>query len=252
VSRLAAVCLVAAAFAAPARADDAGVRRADAGVGPDEIAKTAPLARTSRPEDLLVRNVNVVIERKGDRLEVTETVSFASREGRRFVPRGRLRLALPRGAVAPKISKDVEEQLAAEVDAAGFAVLDDVVPEGGSLTVSFEVPIHGGRAAFAQRLPAAFDELEVISTWTRGAAKLSVAGCRPAVRDELTNGVTALVAMGRGLDRDELSVELSGIDDGPERFVRRAALAACLALLAWGVFAAAASTRRRRRKGAGP
>ena len=243
-----------AALAVPwsARAIDAGTGEVgDAGVAPEDErpardAPPQPLAATSDRAALSLRHVHVVLERKGDRIEVSELMTFASREGTRFSSPEGLRVALPPGAVAPRTTDAEGAQLTAEVDAAGFVVVDPIGPGGDDLSVTFEVPIAGGVAAFEQRLPAETPSFQVVSTWTRAPARLRVVGAGDAVRDELQNGLVALVAIGRERRTRALSVTLSGVEDGADAWPRRAALAACAALFAAGIIAFVRTRRRER------
>jgi hypothetical protein len=249
---LAAVLL--AALAAPwlARAADAGPEAADAGApierrGREEAPR--PLAPTADLGALSIRHLHVVLERKGDRLEVSEMMTFASRPGTRFEsPRG-VRVALPAGAVAPRTFDADGARLAAAADAGGVVISDPIGPGGHDLSISFEVPIAGGAAAFRQRLPVAAASFQVVSTWTSGRADLRVAGAGAAVRDELENGLVALIAEGAAVPGGALDVRVTGIADGAEAWPRRAALALCVALLAAG--ARAFARRRRRERGGG-
>jgi hypothetical protein len=252
---VAAVCTV-LALPWTARAGDGGADDAEDGGTGTEIDRPirekppAPLAPTSELAALSLRHVHVVLGRKGDRIEVSELMTFASREGTRFsVPKG-LRLSLPAGAVAPRTTDADGAQLTAEIDAAGFVVLDPIGPGGNDLSVSFEVPIEDGVAAFEQRLPVDVSSFQVVSTWTRDPARLRVAGAKEAVRDELQNGLVALIAVGREPENRTLSVTLSGIEEGAEQWVRRAAFAICAALLAAGLLAFA--RRKRRERGGTP
>ena len=223
-----------------ARADASA---ADGGV--DEEPK--PLAATSEIGALSIRHLHVVLERKGDRMEVSELLTFASRAGTRFSAAEGLRVLLPKDAVAPRTDDADGAQLAAAVDAEGFVITEPVGPGGDDLSLTFEVPIEGGVAEFEQRLPVAAASFQVVSTWTRGRARLRVAGAGDGVLDELSNGLVALIAMGRKPGTRALVVTLSGIEDGAEAWARRAALAACMALFAAGAWAFA----RRRRMGTG-
>ena len=220
--------------------------RADAGAadgGADE--EPEPLTATAEIGALSIRHLHVVLERKGDRMEVSELLTFASRPGTRFsAPKG-LRVLLPTDAVAPRTDDADGAQLAAAVDAEGLVITEPIGPGGDDLSLTFEVPIEGGVAAFEQRLPVAAASFQVVSTWTRGRAHLRVAGAGDGVLDELANGLVALIAMGRKPGTRALIVTLSGIEDGAEAWVRRAALAVCVALFAAGAWAFA----RRRRKG---
>jgi hypothetical protein len=253
---IAAACVV-VAVPWTALAADAGVADDTGDAGAASVAERPareeppePLASTSDVAALSLRHVHVVLERKGDRMEVSELLTFASREGTRFfAPKG-LHIPIPSGAVAPRTMDADGAQLTAEVDAAGFAVVDPIGPGGDDLSVTFEVPIEGGVAAFEQRLPVEVVSFQVVSTWTRAPSLLRVAGAKEAVRDELQNGLVALIATGRGPENRTLAVTLSGIEDGGEKWVRRAALAICAALFAAGVFAFA--RRKRRERGEAP
>jgi hypothetical protein len=242
-----------AALAVPwsAVAADGGPEAGDAGTAPEAARAAdvapAPLSSTADVAALSIRHLHVVLERKGDRIEVSELMTLTSRAGTRFSSPKGLRVALPEGAVAPRTDDADGAQLSAAVDATGFTITAPIGPGGDDLSLSFEVPIEGGEARFEQRLPVAAASLQVVSTWTRGRARLRVAGAGEAVRDELNNGLVALIAMGRQPGTRALVVSLSGIEDGAEAWARRAALAACIALFAAGVWAFA----RRRRGGAG-
>jgi hypothetical protein len=253
--RLGAFAAVCAAVSVPwsAFAVDGGAVGEDAGAPsetgpPDHEAPPKPLIPTSDLGALTISSLHVVIERKGDRVEVSELMTFTSREGTRFSsPRG-LRVALPKGALAPRTADADGAQLGAEIDAEGLVVTDPISPGGDDLSLSFEVPISGGEARFEQRLPVPASSFQVVSTWTRAPARLRVAGAGEAVRDELENGLVALIAMGRGPESRTLAVTLSGIEDGAEVWLRRAALAACLAIFIAGVIAFARRRRGERRE----
>jgi len=248
--RLVFVWLGALLFAPPVSAETADAAPQDAGAIEEASETPTELVLTSSPENLAVASVHAILERKGARMEIVETVAFASREGTRFRPKGRLRLGLPKGALAPKIADDGEGRLAVAADARGFTVEGEVLPSGDAVTVSFEVPIEEGRVSFSQRFPAEIQAFQVISTWTRGGAKLSVEGATATVRDELNNGATALIAMRRDAGSRTLSVTLSGIDGGMNPIYRRLAFALCLALIAAGI-AASIIARGRCGKGEG-
>jgi hypothetical protein len=232
---------LAAIFAAPA-ALAAGIGP-DAGVAPDDAADAgpaeapAPLVLTSRLADATIRHLQVIVERKGARLEVTEIATLASRAGTRFRSAGGLRFPLPDGAVAPRTDDAEGERLAAEIGADGFTVTGDIGPGGADLSVSFEVPLAGGTAAFRQTLPVAVEGFQVVCTWTRAGARLRVEGADEGVRDELDNGIVALIAMGRSLEGRPLAVSVTGIEDGAEAWIRRAALALSALLLLAGIWA---------------
>ena len=234
-----------------ATADDAGSGAPDAGTAEEaerrgEGEAPAPIEPTSDIDALTIRHLSAVLARKGDRMEVSELITFASRAKTRFFAPAGLRVELPRGAVAPRTSDADGERLAAEVDARGFAVAGPIGPAGVDLSISFEVPIEDGVAAFEQRLPAAVSSFRVVSAWTRGGARLEVAGAGEAVLDELGDGLVAAVAAGRGLGHRALSVRVTGVEDGAVAWIRRAALAICAALFAAGAWAYA---RRRRDRG---
>lgn len=231
---------VAAALGAPWT-----VLAADAGTDVED-AEPAPLVDTSDLGALSLRHVHVVLERKGDRIEVSELLTFTSREGTRFSAPAGVRVALPPGAVAPRTSDGEGELLAAAVEAEGFVVTGPIGQGGDDLSVTFEVPIADGAVSFEQPLPVGAASFQVISTWTREPARLSVRGASKAVKDELKNGLVALIAMGRAAEVRTLSVSLTGIRDGADAWPRRVALASCVALFAAG---AIAFVRRRKRRG---
>ena len=232
--------LAAAALAAPW-----AVRAADAGTDAED-ADPAPLVDTSDLGALSLRHVHVVLERKGGRIEVSELMTFTSREGTRFSAPSGVRVALPPGAVAPRTSDGEGEQLAAEVDDEGFVVTGPIGPGGDDLSVTFEVPIADGAVSFVQPLPVSAASFQVISTWTREPARLSVRGASKAVKEELENGLVALIAMGRTAEVGTLAVSLTGIEDGADAWPRRVALASCIALFAAGTIAFV--RRRKKRK----
>lgn len=245
-SPAAALLLAPLALAGAGPGADAGAGEADAGAPAGPVLPRARLADTSRAEDLSVERVVVVIDRRGDRMEIVETVTLASREGTRFGPRGRARLGLPPGAVAPKTPGEEGAKRRVQADGSGFVVFGPIGPEGEAFTLSFEVPIAGGAASFRQRFPSEIGDLQVICAWTRGRARLRVEGAGDGARRELESGLTALVARRPGFGRAQLSVEVSGVEDGAGALPRRVALALCAALFGAGLVAALMIARRRR------
>jgi len=200
------------------------------------------------PARVVVAHLHVVLERVGDLVRVTEVFSLRPDGGVVFRGRSGYLLPLPAGASAPRLAGDGTFGVA--VREGGFAVTRSIPPQGIEVAVAFDVPAEDGVAAFEQRLLSRVEMLQVISTWTAGRAALTVDGLSEARKDQMENGIVALVAAGRDLD-GALRVELSGLEAPSGAAGRAIALALCLLFLGGGLIARMARAIAGRRA-AGP
>jgi len=235
---------------------DAGVTDGDAGPA-EETAGGEPLTADTRmevtadPSVVEIRHVHLILERKGDRLEVAQIVSLGAAGRARFSSPAGYRLPMPQGAVAPMGSGDGKAGLRTEVVEGGFLVVDSIPPGGEDATVHYEVPLTDGAASFSQRFGGKIRSLQVICPWTAGRAALEVEGAGETVAAELGNGLTALVANGRGIG-ERLAISVSGIESGAPRVARLAVLLLCALMMAAGAAAWWRSRRRPSGEGRGP
>jgi hypothetical protein len=201
--------------------------------GPEaRVVLTIPEATESR-SDLSIGMLHAVLEREGDRVEVTEVISLQSAPGTSY--RGApLRFPLPDGAVAPIVPTRDGELPAAAVEDEAFVVRGPIPAGGLQLEWRFDLPLRGERVAFEQRLGLPIRTARAVCTWTAGGAVLRVAGLQPAETTELTSGLAALVAMGPGSEDGRLAVTLTGLGTGPEGVLRLGALIAAVLLVLLG------------------
>jgi hypothetical protein len=196
------------------------------------VVLSIPEATESRG-DLSVGMAHVVLERKGDRVEVTEALTLQSAPGTSYngAP---LRFPLPEGAFAPAVPARDGEPPAAAVDGESFVIRGPIPAEGLDVELRFEVPVRDARMAFEHRLGLPVRTTRVVSTWTAGPAELRVGGLQPAETAQLASGLAALVAMGPGPESGRLELTLSGLAPGQDRPWKLGALIVSIALLLLG------------------
>jgi len=232
-----------AALLAAAGTPDGGVSRGDAGPvsaidarSSKERASRESLRRTSDPSAVEIRHLHVVVERKGERLEVTEVVTLGSATGSVFRSGSGYRIKLPAGAAGPRLAGDRDRSLATEVDEDGFRVIEPIVPGGADLTVQFDIPLEDGSAAFEQRFGGRISVAQVILTWTVGETAMVAKGMGKAKSTVLENGLTALVAMGRN-PGSTLSLRITGVGGDEGTVLRWVVLVLSAAMMAFGLIA---------------
>lgn len=191
--------------------------------------------RTGDVEVVAIEHLHVVLEREGSLLRVTETFSLATAQGAIFANTEGLSLPLPRGAAGLRFADAEKMASKARLTDEGVVFTATIPPSGDELTIVFDLPIESGSAELEQEIPLETRAAQVISTWTQGGARLTVAGFPDTETAELRSGLTAQVAATQGLPGGRLRLKLEGITDGPEALRRTMTLVACIAILALGL-----------------
>ncbi|MBW2277098.1 MAG: hypothetical protein JRF63_06370 [Deltaproteobacteria bacterium] len=205
--------------------------------------------RTGDRSSVSLEQLHVVLEREGQQLRVTETLGLAAAAGAIFSDEKGLALPLPSGASGFRFADAEKTAKMARLDGDEVVITAPISPGGIELTIVFDVPIDGGRAELDQEIPLPVGAVQVISTWTQGDAKLTVAGFSEAEPAELRSGLTALVAATKSLPGGRLKLTLAGIADGPDAVRRTLTLVASIVVLGFGLVLWILGRVRRKSKG---
>ncbi len=200
--------------------------------------------RSDDLSEVVVGDLHVVLERLGDRIEVTEVLSLRSPRG--VAVEGEILLPLPAGAVHPRVSKREGSSSAARVAEEGFVIDGPFSAAGRDATLVFEVPVEQGACRIEQDFGRPVEAARVISAWTAGGADLVADGLDPARRTEVGGGLEALVSTGRQIRDGVVDIRLSGLELDPIGKWRSATLVLALLLLALGVLLRWRDRTRRR------
>lgn len=194
-----------------------------------------PLETTDNPAQVKIRHLHIVLSRKGDHVLVSEVLTLACSSGKKFwTPFGYF-IPFPDRAVAPGITGEQHERPDTKIETDGFRVHTPIPPGGLDVALRFELPIVRESVVLEQRLSSLLESGQIISTWTVNNARLEAKGFGKAALTELANGLTALVAMGRKVERKNLSVTLTGLNDDPGSIRRAITFALCVAFLLAGL-----------------
>jgi len=204
----------------------------DAKVGPPPVK---PLETTNDLAHVKIRHLHIVLSRKGDRVLVSEVLTLASDNGKKFRTPSGYFIPFPDNAVAPGIAGEQHERPDIKIEADGFRVHTPIFPGGLDVALKFELLIVGESVVLEQDLSSPVESGRIISTWTVNNARLEAKGFGKAALTDLAGGLAALVAMGRQIERKNLSVTLTGLKDDPGSARRALTFVLCVALLLAGL-----------------
>ncbi len=194
-----------------------------------------PLQTTDDPAHVKISHLHIVLSRKGDRVMVSEILTLASGAGKRFHAQSGYFIPFPDNAVAPGITGEKHERPDITIEADGFRVHTPIFPGGLDVALRFELPIVRESVVMEQGLSSQVESGRIISTWTINNATLEAKGFGVASLTDLASGLSALVAMGRQVERKKISVTLTGLKDDPGSVRRTITLALCVVFLLGGV-----------------
>ena len=222
---------------------DAGSPDSDAGKTdvPDhatakfESPPQKPLETTDDPAHVRISHLHIVLSRKGDRVMVSEILTLAGGNGKKFQAPSGYFIPFPDNAVAPRITGERHERPDVTIDADGFRVLTPIFPGGLDVALRFELPIVRESVVMEQGLSSLVESGQIISTWTINDARLEAKGFGKAALTDLSNGLVALVAMGRQIERKTIYVTLTGLKDDPGSVRRTITFALCAVFLLAGI-----------------
>ncbi len=226
--------MIAAAFQVVFLALWCSVGIPDAG-SPPVTTPVKPLGATDDPAHVKISHLHIVLSRKGDRVMVSEILTLASGDGKKFWTSSGYFIPFPRNAVAPAITGEKHERPDIKIEADGFRVHTPIFPGGLDVALKFELPIVGESVVLEQALSSPVESGRIISTWTINNARLEAKGFGKASLTDLPSGLAALVAMGRGVERKKISVTLTGLKDDPGSVRRTNTFALCVMFLLAGI-----------------
>ncbi len=209
-----------------------------------------PLETTDNPAHVKISHLHIVLSRKGDRVLVSEVLTLASGNGKKFWTPSGYFIPFPDNAMAPGITGEKNERPDTKIEADGFRVHTPILPGGMDVALKFELRIVGESVVLEQRLSSPVESGQIISTWTVNNARLVAKGFGKAALTDLASGLAALVAMGRQMEQKNLSVTLTGLKDDPGRVRRAITFALCVVFLLAGLVLWLLGRKRRAAAGA--
>lgn len=223
------------AFGVAASSLDAGIPISDdAGVITQPfLPPAASLKRSASSADVEIRHLHMVVDRKDDRISVTQVFTLGT-DGVRFESRDGYCILQPRGAIAPRIIGERGEYLSARILDDKFIVTEPIMPGGGDLAIGFDLPINDGVALIEQKLKSDIAMGRLVLTWTQGNMKIESGGFEDAKLITLQSGLNALVAMGRNVSGQPLTVRISGFVNDKGEMLRQATMVISILLLLTG------------------
>ncbi len=180
-----------------------------------------------------IEHVRIVFDRKSSHIEVTQMFRLRRTDGQDTAKRNPYSIALPIGATGPRLVGD--EQTGIELRADRVVFGNPIAAEGSSIALRFNLPLQDDSVLLDQQLSSPLESAEVISTWTAGKISLTGKGFQAAEVHQLSNGLEGIVMLGRNIPNGILSISLSGLTDGPEKWRRLITFLLSAALLAAGL-----------------
>ena len=178
-----------------------------------------------------IENLHIVLERKKDRVNATQSLRLVSASGSDSAESTGFTIPLPDGA----------RWIEASAGEADVEMLPDraifkgrISEDGADLTLQYDLPIQNGSIKLVQKLNARIHNASAISTWTDDRTALSGVGFGDSVIHELANGIAALVVSGENISGDSLVLTLSGLGRWPGALERWTAFILSILLLAAG------------------